>query len=665
MNPSAGRFYFFYFIGFALFCAALALGESFGMSARAIGFTFLFATIALYAGVGVLARTSDLLEFYVAGRGVPGIANGMATAADWVSAASFIGLAGIIYHQGFEGLAYVTGWTGGFVLVGLLLGPYLRKFGRFTIPEFLDERYGSAVALAGVAAVVLASFVYLVAQIYGVGLIASRFVGVDFGLGVLIGMAGILVCSFLGGMRAVTWTQVSQYLILIVAYLAPILVLSVERYGVPLPHLAMGEMVQTVAQGVAERRDRPDEQLARALYRARAEQYQHKIDALPASLAEERETLERELARLRQEGGDPRTIYHLERQRQLLPTTPEAARAHWRRLRDAALAQARPPRDFSRAWHGDTPAARQHARINFLALLFVLMCGTAALPHILMRYYTTPTVSEARKSTAWTLFFVALLYLGAPIYAMLAKIEVLQHVVGHSFDELPAWLVSWYRVGLVSFEDINGDGKLQLAELALDPDGIVLALPEMGGLPAFFVGLVAAGGLAAALSTADGLLLTISNALGHDLYYRHLAPQASTQRRLVVSKMLLLAVAIISAWVATLRFDSILLLVGLAFSLAASLLFPTLILGIFWRRASPAGALLAMALGLGTSLGYYFLTHEAFGGRVDLQLFGIQPVACGIFGVLAGLAAHVVVSLVGPAPSARQQALVDFLRRPS
>jgi len=665
MNPSAGRFYFFYFIGFALFCVVLALGESFGMSARAIGFTFLFATIALYAGVGMLARTSDLLEFYVAGRGVPGIANGMATAADWVSAASFIGLAGIIYHQGFEGLAYVTGWTGGFVLVALLLGPYLRKFGRFTIPEFLEARYNGPVALAGVVAVVLASFVYLVAQIYGVGLIASRFVGVDFGLGVLIGMAGILVCSFLGGMRAVTWTQVSQYLILIVAYLAPIFVLSVERYGVPLPHLAMGEMVQTVAHGVVERRNSPDEQLARSLYRTRAERYQRKIDALPASLAEERETLERELARLRQEEGDPRVIYRLERQRQSLPSTPEEARGHWRRLRDAALAQARAPRDFSHAWYGDTSQERQNARINFLALLFVLMCGTAALPHILMRYYTTSTVSEARKSTAWTLFFVALLYLAAPIYAMFAKIEVLQHVVGRSFDELPAWLVSWYRVGLVAFEDINGDGTLQLAELVLNPDGIVLALPEMGGLPAFFVGLVAAGGLAAALSTADGLLLTISNALGHDLYYRRFAPEASTQRLLIVNKMLLLFVAVIAAWVAMLRFDSILLLVGLAFSLAASLLFPALILGIFWRRASPPGALAAMVLGLAASLGYYFLTHEAFGGRVDLQLFGIQPVACGIFGVLAGLAAHVVVSLVGPEPEQGKQELVDFLKRPS
>ncbi|WP_374247160.1 sodium:solute symporter family protein [Zoogloea sp.] len=660
-----GRYYLFYAAGFFSLVAMLAMAEQLGLSARWIGQIFLFATIAIYAAIGVMSRTSDVSEYYVAGRRVPALFNGMATAADWMSAASFIGLAGTLYYAGFEGLAFVTGWTGGYVLVALLLAPFLRKFGQFTIPDFLGARYeGHFARVVGVFAGVLASFVYVVAQIYGVGLITSRFIGIEFEIGVFVGLAGILVCSFLGGMRAVTWTQVAQYLILIVAYLVPVGILSYKVTGVPLPQVTYGKVLQDLGVKELELFSEPREHAVRVQYRHRAEEYARKIADLPESLAAERMAQVQRVNELRTQGAAAREIAVAERQLRDLPRTPDEARVKWERARQDSLSRTIPPPPHAEAHPGVDRAAQESARRNFLALTFVLMVGTAALPHILMRYYTTPTVREARRSVFWSLFFIFLLYVTAPAYAVFAKWEVYSSLVGSNIANLPHWVASWGKVGLVRIEDINGDGILQLAELSINSDAILLLVPELAGLPYVVSGLVAAGGLAAALSTADGLLLTISHALSHDLYYKIVNPEASTQRRLVITKSQLLVVAVVAAWVASLRPDSILFMVGLAFSIAASAFFPALVLGIFWKRANKWGAVSGMIAGLGVTLYYIVRTHPFFGGSMAEAWLDIHPISCGVFGVPAGFVVIAVVSLLTPPPSAEVQALVDDVRLP-
>jgi cation/acetate symporter len=659
------RYYGWYTGSFVLFIGLLSVGEYLGMSQSAIGHVFLFATIAIYAGIGVMSRTSDVSEYYVAGRRVPAVFNGMATAADWMSAASFIGLAGTLYFAGFEGLAFVTGWTGGFVLVALLLAPYLRKFGQYTIPDFLGARYeGNVARLVGLAAAVLASFVYLVAQIYGVGLITSRFVSVEFEIGLFIGLAGILVCSFLGGMRAVTWTQVAQYVILIIAYLVPVVILSYKVTGIPIPQAVYGSVLGQLSEKENELFDDPVEAQARKQFYYRAEAYAAKIEHLPLSLEVERRSLIDRLNDLRMHDAPAREIAQTERALRDLPRTPEQARNEWERARQEALKRAQPPPRHAEAHPGATPEESRISRNNFLALVFVLMVGTAALPHILMRYYTTPGVVEARKSVFWSLFFIFLLYVTAPAYAVFAKWEVYNNLIGASILDLPKWVASWGKVGMVDIEDINGDGVLQLAELSLNTDVIVLATPEIAGLPYVVAGLVAAGGLAAALSTADGLLLTISNALSHDLYYKVLNPHASTHRRLVISKSQLLVVAVVAAWVASLRPDNILFMVGMAFSIAAASFFPALVLGIFWKRANRIGAIAGMLVGLAVTLYYVVRTHPFFGGSMEQAWFGIAPISAGMFGVVLGFATIVIVSLLTRPPPQEIQNLVDFVRYP-
>lgn len=659
------RYYTWYTGSFIAFVGLLAVGEQLGMSATVIGHVFLFATIAIYAGIGVMSRTSDVSEYYVAGRRVPAFFNGMATAADWMSAASYIGLAGTLYFSGFEGLAFVAGWTGGFVLVALLLAPYLRKFGQYTIPDFLGARYeGNVARLVGLFATVLASFVYLVAQIYGVGLITSRFVSVEFEIGLFIGLAGILVCSFLGGMRAVTWTQVAQYVILIVAYLVPVTILSYKLTGVPIAPAMYGTVLQDLSAKEEELLNDRGEIEVRRQYAYRAKDYEAKIAHLPESLEIERRALIERLNEMRLENAPARDIAHTERALRDLPRTPEQARESWIRERDQAAERSRPPVRHAQAHPGETPEQRESSRTNFLALIFVMMVGTAALPHILMRYYTTPGVVEARKSVFWSLFFIFLLYVTAPAYAVFAKWEVYNNLIGSSISLLPNWLVSWGKVGMVSIEDINGDGVLQLAELSLNTDVIVLVTPEIAGLPYVISGLVAAGGLAAALSTADGLLLTISNALSHDFYYKVVNPGASTHRRLVISKSQLLVVAVVAAWVASLRPDNILFMVGLAFSIAASAFFPALVLGIFWKRANRSGAVAGMIAGLIVTLFYVVRTHPFFGGSMANAWFEINPISAGVFGVPLGFATIVVVSLLTPPPPASIQSLVDYVRYP-
>jgi len=665
------RYYAYYTVGFFLFILMLGVLERHGMPPRWIGYSFLFLTIFLYATIGVLARTASVSEYYVAGRRVPAVFNGMATGADWMSSASFMGLAGTLYLTGYQGLAYVMGWTGGYVLVALLLAPYLRRFGQYTIPDFLAARYGGNLArLVGVFATVVASFVYVVAQIYGVGLITSRFVGLQFEVGVFVGLAGILVCSFLGGMRAVTWTQVAQYAILIVAYLVPVTILSYEVTGIPVPQLTYGQVLQKVQ--VLEERifDDPAEVDARRLFRERADGYYTRILTLPDSLEEERRSLSTQINELKSSNAQMREVVALERQRRELPKTSEAARAYWDQLMREAGQRGALPDHHLTPYPGAAEGVNNTARLNFLTLVFCLMVGTAALPHVLMRYYTTTSVRDARRSVFWSLFFILALYLTAPAYAAFAKYEIYSSLVGSSITQLPIWVTSWGKIGLVSIEDINGDGILQLAELSLNPDVVLLATPEIAGLPYVISGLVAAGALAAALSTADGLLLTIASALSHDIYYKVLRPTATTQWRLVVSKSLLLVVAVLAASVASQKPATILFMVAWAFSLAGAALFPALILGVFWKRATPTGAVSGMVVGLLMTIYYMIRVHFdaipwlGIHGIGMEPWLGIQSTSAGVWGVAIGFFTIVIVSLFGEPPSAETQDFVESVRYP-
>nr|WP_307732703.1 VC_2705 family sodium/solute symporter [Massilia agri] len=669
------RYYLWYTGCFALFLVALALLEQEGMPRLWIGYIFMFATIALYATIGVIARTSNVTEYYVAGRRVPALFNGMATAADWISAASFISLAGGLYLYGFDSLAYIMGWTGGYVLVALLIAPYLRKFAQYTIPDFLAARYGGGAGGRGgpvralaVGATIVVSFTYVVAQIYAVGLIASRFTGVDFSVGIFLGLASILVCSFLGGMRGITWTQVAQYIILLVAFLIPTIWLSAKHADNPVPQVAYGSLLPKLAQREAQLAKDPREEQVRAEFRRRADEYTQRIAALPASWEAGKLEAQRALAEVRARNASLGEVRQAERDLNTYPGSADEARTVWQEQRDANLARARPPEPHATPFPGATDAESDKRRNNFLAVVFCLMFGTAALPHILMRAYTTPSVNETRVSVFWTLFFILLIYLTIPALAVLAKYDIYTSLVGSDYSTLPTWISYWANVDkvspLVNVTDINGDGIVQLAELAIDADVLVLATPEIGGLPYVISGLVAAGGLAAALSTADGLLLAISNALSHDVYYKMVDPGASTQKRVTISKLLLLAVAFIAAYAASQRPADILSLVGAAFSLAGSTLFPVLVLGVFWKRANHTGAIAGMVTGLMVCLWYMLRASPTLGGSLDASWLGIQPLAAGVFGVPAGLLATIVGSLLSAPPSQANLRMVDYIRAP-
>ena len=578
-----GKIYGGYTGGFIVFTVILAVLEQMGVSNKIIGYCFVFLTIGVYAYIGILSRTMDLSEYYVAGRKVPSLYNGMATGADWMSAASFISMAGGLYLSGYNGLAYVLGWTGGYVLVGILLAPYLRKFGQFTVPDFLGTRYESNVArLVGVVVLFAASFTYIVAQCFGIGIITSRFLGIGFEIAIFVGLLGILVCSMLGGMRAVTWTQVAQYIILIISYLVPVIWLSTKLYGVPIPELTYGQALN-------------------------------------------------EIAGLEQKLG--------------------IVKGHTSAFTNAT---------------GQFSWTEFH---NFWALVLCLMIGTASLPHILMRYFTTPSVREARSSVAWSIFFIFLLYFTAPAYAAFAKLEVYQNVIGQPINALPAWVQNWSQVGgLLTIKDANNDGILQLAEFVINQDIIVLSMPEIAGLPYVVSGLVAAGGLAAALSTADGLLLAIANALSHDVYYKMIDPKASTARRLIVARVLLVGVAIVAAFVAGTRPSGIIQMVAWAFSLAAAGLFAPLVMGIWWKRTTTAGAIAGMVSGFGICLFYLVMTRYApdtFKDMFGTNLWwGIRNVSSALFGLPVAFIVTWIVSLLTPAPSKDMQDFIDSIRVP-
>ena len=669
------RYYLLFTAGFAAFLLALSVLEQEGMPRAWIGYLFMLVTITLYATIGVISRTSNVTEYYVAGRRVPAMFNGMATAADWISAASFISLAGGLYLNGFDGLAFIMGWTGGYCLVALLIAPYLRKFSQYTIPDFLAARYGSgadkrgaSVRVVAVAATIIVSFTYVVAQIYAVGLIASRFTGVDFSVGIFLGLASILVCSFLGGMRAITWTQVAQYIIILVAFLIPAMWLSVKHADNPVPQIAYGKVLPQLSAREHALETDPKENEVRAIFRQRAHSYQAHIAGLPASWEQGRLAAQRQLDSLRQRNTSLFDIRNAERTLIAYPKSPDEARVLWQAAQAQNQKRAEPIIPHAQPFPAADRAQSDIKRNNFLALVFCMMLGTAALPHILMRSYTTPSVHETRVSVFWTLFFILLIYLTIPALAVLVKYDIYSALVGTQYANLPTWVSYWANVDklspLISIVDVNRDGIVQLAEISIDADVLVLATPEIAGLPYVISGLVAAGGLAAALSTADGLLLAISNALSHDVYYKVVDPSASTQKRVTISKLLLLAVAFIAAYAASQKPADILSLVGVAFSLAASTLFPPLVLGVFWQRANYQGALAGMLTGFGVCLYYMLHTSTMLGGNASGQWFHIAPISAGIFGVPAGLAAAILVSWLTPAPGRRSRGLVEHIRAP-
>ena len=621
---SLAKIFGFYTIGFLGVTILIGIAEmAFGLPNAWIGWIFMALSLGIYIVIGVITRTSNPDQYYVAGRGVPAVFNGMATGSDWMSAASFISMAGALSAQGFAGLAYVMGWTGGYLLLAVFLGPYLRQFGAYTIPDFLGARYGGNFArVIGVIGAIACSFTYLIAQVTGVGLIVSRFIGLDFNIGVFVGLVGVLFCSVLGGMKSVTWTQVAQYIILIISYLVPVVYLSFQLFSVPIPELTYGRLLQTNNTKAIEITRDAKEKESRALWKKEADDANAKIKA--GGLSEDE--IEQLKATAKIAGQQA--------------TAPAASD-------DAKIGRYLTVPTGTGMW-------------NFLALTFCLMVGTAGLPHILTRYYTTPSVREARISVAWSLFFIFLLYFTAPAYAAFARFAIYARLVGTQIAELPRWVTLWAPAGLFEVVDKNGDGLVQWADFVVkSTDFVVLSMPEVAGLPFVITGLVMAGGLAAALSTADGLLLTIANAVSHDLYYNVIDPKASLTKRLTITKVLLVVTALIAAWVATFRVAIIVELVAWAFSLAGASFFPALVMGIWWRRANRTGACVGMIVGLAITA-YYMIGSRFYG----VSWFGTQTIASAVFGLPAGFITIWIVSLLTEPPPKRVQDLVHDVRYP-
>ena len=568
-----------------------------GLPRGLIAGLFIALSFALYGVIGVVNFTRKFDEYYVAGRKVPAFFNGMATGADWMSAASFISMAGTIWLLGYDALAYIMGWTGGYVLLALFFAPYIRKFGQFTIPDFVAARFperGGASRLIAAICAILASFTYVTAQVVGVGLIMSWFFGVDYVFGCFLGLAGVVLCSFLGGMKSITWTQVAQYIILIVAYLIPVSMLSARFTGVPISELMYGQALQNITQ------------LEQA--QGLATQY-------------------------------------------VQPFTTALSNASWRTSLQG-LGMTPPELVTNRDWVG-TPW-------QFMALTLCLMAGTVGLPHILIRYYTVPNPQAARMSVGWSLFFIYLLYFTAPAYAAFARWEMLQNLVGQPIASLPGWVQTWGQTGLLTVRDANSDGILQFPELSIVADLIVLSTPEIAGLPYTVSALVAAGGLAAALSTADGLLMVIATAVSHDIYAKLINPNASYGTRFMISRVMILVGALLAALAAIPRLALIAQMVAWAFSMAASSFFPVILLGIFWRRANAAGAIAGMAGGMITCILYMALNYT----NPYFTILGLSHLSAGIFGMIVNFALQIIVSLATAPPPPEIQRMVDDLRIP-
>ncbi|MBP1467733.1 cation acetate symporter [Candidatus Chloroploca sp. M-50] len=546
-------------------------------------------TFGIYIYIGYASRVSDTKGFYVAGQGVPAVANGAATAADWMSAASFISMAGLISVLGFEGAVYLLGWTGGYVLLALLLAPYLRKFAKFTVPDFVGDRYYSSTArtIAAVAAVFI-SITYVAGQMRGVGVVFSRFLGMSIEVGVIVGMVIVAFFAVIGGMKGITWTQVAQYSVLIIAFLIPVIAISLQLTGNPIPQLAL------ITSDLVPRLNQIQVELGFNEY-----------------------------------------------------TQPFANRS----------------------------------MVDVIAITIALMAGTAGLPHVIVRFYTVPNVRAARYSAGWALLFISLLYLSAPVLAIFARTNLLESLNNKPIAEVEelGWVKSWKATGLLGFEDKNGDGILQIRgpkatdgianELTkLDNDIIVLSTPEVAQLAPFIIALMAAGGLAAALSTASGLLLVVSSSLAHDLYYRLINPKATEERRLLVGRIVIFGAVVVAGYFGINPPGFVAEVVAFAFGLAAASFFPIILLGIFDKRANSQGAIAGMLVGLIFTAVMIVMMQSVriFGTAEPLMgpFMGISAQGIGTLGMILNFAVTLIVSRMTPPPPAEIQELVESVRIP-
>ncbi|AWE09153.1 cation acetate symporter [Lysinibacillus sp. 2017] len=530
-----------------------------------VSLVIILCTFALYIWIAVYNTAKQTSDFYVAGRGIPPIFNGMAIGADWMSAASFIGMAGTIMLLGYDGLAYIMGWTGGYLFLTILLAPQLRKFGRFTVPEFIGDRFNSKAALI-IAAIctIIISFTYSIGQLSGSGVVIGRLFEIDAKIGTLIGVVLIAFYAAFGGMKGITWTQVAQYIILIIAYLVPVIFMSLHLTSNPLPWISYGEVLTKMGE------------------------------------------LDRELG----------------------------------------ISEYFAPFTNGTKW-------------QFLALMFTLMCGTAGLPHVIVRFYTVGTMKAARWSGAWALVFIGLLYFSAPAYAAFARFILMTEVAGRKIAELPAWTQSWIDTGKLGIADTNGDGILQWLELKIANDIVVMATPEIANLGVFVIGLVAAGAMAAALSTAGGLMISISSSFAHDIYYRIINPQASEKKRLLVGRISIVVATLLAGLIALNPPGAITQIVAWAFALATGTFFPALVLGVWWKRANAKGTMAGMLVGLAVTLLYIF--GAKYG---HFTILGIIDTGAGVFGAIAAFATNIIVSLSTRAPSQELQDAVINLRYP-
>lgn len=566
------------------------------MTVQVWTYIIVIITFLLYIGIAIWSRASSTKEFYVAGGGVSPWANGMATAADWMSAASFISMAGIISFGGYDGSVYLMGWTGGYVLLALLLAPYLRKFGKFTVPDFIGERYYSKTArVVAVICAILVSFTYVAGQMRGVGVVFSRFLEVDVTVGVIIGMVIVLFYAVLGGMKGITYTQVAQYCILIFAFMVPAIFISIQMTGNPIPQVGMGG-----------------------------------TDASGAYLLEKLNGLSTELG-------------------------------------------------FAEYTQGSK------TRIDVFAITLALMVGTAGLPHVIVRFFTVKRVKDARKSAGVALFLIAILYTTAPAVAVFARTNLINTVNNKPYATMPEWFKNWEETGLLTFEDKNNDGLIQYTavqeataslaanELTVDRDIMVLANPEIANLPAWVIALVAAGGLAAALSTAAGLLLVISASVSHDLIKKTFNPNISEKGELWAARLAAVGAVIIAGYFGIDPPGFVAAVVALAFGLAAASFFPAIVLGIFYKRMNKEGAIAGMIVGISLML-FYMLKFkfgifdggkEAVAGLKAHWWFGISPEGFGSIAMLVNFAVALLINRFTPAPPKEVQAIVEDIRIPS
>lgn len=549
-------------------------------------------SFGLYIGIAIWSRAGSTKEFYVAGGGVSPLANGMATAADWMSAASFISMAGIISFAGYDGAVYLMGWTGGYVLLALLLAPYLRKFGKFTVPDFIGERYYSKTArIVAVICALIVSFTYVAGQMRGVGIVFSRYLEVDITTGVVIGMVIVLFYAVLGGMKGITYTQVAQYCVLIFAFMVPAIFISIQMTGNPVPQLGFGG---TLADGSGT-------------------YLLDKLDGLSTELG------------------------------------------------------------FAEYTDGSKSV------IDVFAITLALMVGTAGLPHVIVRFFTVKRVRDARKSAGLALLFIAILYTTAPAVAVFARTNLIETVSGKAYDDMPEWFSRWETTGLIAHNDKNGDGKIQyvaapeINELTVDRDIMVLANPEIADLPAWVIGLIAAGGLAAALSTAAGLLLVISSSVSHDLIKNVLKPDLSEKGELWAARFSAAVAVVIAGYFGINPPGFVAAVVALAFGLAAASFFPAIILGIFYKKMNSKGAISGMIVGLCLML-FYMLKFkfgifdggkEAVAGLQDGWWFGISPEGFGTIAMIVNFIVALVVNRFTPEPPEEVQEIVERIRIPS